>query len=683
MTSYLSHVNFFAFSAVFNGLLSLFLIVLLLASNQTSRKTRVFLVFLIAVFEWSMFYFAWLVTSEKSIAEFYARTCMIGVLLMAPVFLHFTCALINREMKKTWIIANYMISFIFIAMVYTPLYLSGMKPIYGIALWPIPGPVFSIAVLHFMIVYVISHVLLWKFMKKTDPTTKLQIKYTFIGTFFGGLAGASNFISWYIPYPPIFNILTSIYVVTIFYAISRYRLMGIEMIIRKGILYSLLTAIMSVLYFIVIYLSENYFKTITGYSSLWFTIPAIFILALLFEPTLNFLQNSIDRTFFKSRYMAEKISRKFAEGVKKLRRIEDFAAFIARSAYKTLKLKGSASFVFDENSGVFVCLEAKGSLSELKGSTIDPDSPAVKMMAEKRSALLKDETTMPEDNFQLCVPALSSGKNGRLLGFLAADSKINNTPFSIEEIELLETLANQTASGIENALLYKQQIATIEKSLKLEKLASLGEATAGVAHEAKNALGYVSAFSQLLEKNVDKPEFLENASRAFPAEVGRIKVILQGIEDYSKQTEQNAENINVKQLIDETIVLVRDQAKGKNVVIDSSVDASVHITADKNRMKQVLLNLFMNAIEAMPSGGILSANTERSGQELSIRVSDTGTGITRETLQKIFEPFYTTKKQGTGLGLAIVKRIIEENKGRLSVDSELGKGTTFTLAFQS
>lgn len=681
MMPYPSQINFYAFSAVFNGLLSLLLVPLLLFSKQNSRKNRIFLVFLLAVFEWSIFYFAWLTTTERGLAEFFARTCMIGVLLMAPVFLHFTCALIGLEMKKIWLFINYLISFLFISTVYTPLYLKGMRAIPGIDLWPIPGPIFSLAVFHFMLVYAISHILLWGYMKKTDPITKLQIKYTFIGTFFGGLAGASNFLSWYLPYPPVFNIFTSVYVVSIFYAISRYRLMGIDMIIRKGMVYGLLTAIMSVLYFTVIYLSEHYFKAVTGYSSLWFTIPAIFILALLFEPTMSFLQKGIDKTFFRSRYIAEKISRKFAEGVKKLRRIDDFARFIAKSAYVTLKLKGSAAYVFDDPEEVFVCLEAKGTLSHLKGRTLDRGNAAVKMLAEKRSALLKEEAGMPEEGFYLCLPALSSGKNARLLGFLAADSKQDNTPFSVEEIELLEMLANQTASGIENALLYRQQLATIEKSLKLEKLASLGEATAGVAHEARNALGFVSAFAQMLPLSADKPEFIEKYSQAFPNEVNRIKLILQGIQDYSKQSEQVAEKICLKALADETIVLVRDQAKGKNVIIDNSVDGSLNITADRNRMKQVLLNLFMNAIEAMPSGGILSVKTEQSGQELRVKVADTGGGMPQEILRKIFEPFYTTKKQGTGLGLAIVKRIIEENHGRLSVDSEPGRGTVFTLAF--
>ncbi|MFA5104240.1 MAG: ATP-binding protein [Candidatus Margulisiibacteriota bacterium] len=664
-------------------LLNSVLAFVVLANNPKQKLNQTFFMIAIGVAAWN---FATFMFWQTEYVLFWARMMFVGPILIPSAFLCFSLSFPDKgDLLK---LHQRMLIFspwaLFIPMSATDIIVKSVNFADREVTYGIGNSLFAIYFFSFVLV---GFIILYRKYRTSVSISKTQLSYMFLGMAISTIIGTITNLVLPLIGTSKLNFIgpsaTVIFVSLTAYAITRYRLMGIEFIIRKGLVYSLITAIMSVLYFIVIYLSEHYFRAITGYSSLWFTIPAIFILALLFEPMMNLLQSSIDRTFFRARYMAEKISRKFAEGVKKLRKIEDFAKFIANSAYRTLKLKGTSAYVFDESRGAFICLEAKGSLLGLKNSAISPDSPIVKMMSEKRSALLKDETKMPEENFYLCVPSLSSGKNGRLLGFLAADAKLNNTPFSVEEIELLEMLANQTASGIENALLYRQQIATIEKSLKLEKLASLGEATAGVAHEAKNALGYVSAFSQLLEKSVDKPDFLENASRAFPTEVGRIKVILQGIEDYSKQTEQNMENINVKQLVEKTIVLVRDQAKGKNVVIDSSVNDALHVTADKNRMIQVLLNLFMNAIEAMPNGGILSVSTEHSGQEISIKVTDSGTGIPRETLQKIFEPFFTTKKQGTGLGLAIVKRIIEENHGRLNVSSEVGKGTTFTLAFQS
>jgi signal transduction histidine kinase len=664
--------------------LSILIGLFVIANNYRTPRNIVWFFLCLAIAGWNFGYAITMIPSVPySTALLSSRLSHASGIIIPPLFLTFTLVFLKIAKEKRYALAaSYAVSLGLAVSCLTNFVVPSLAPKMFMQWYPVGGIGYAVYIANFLFWVVYSHYLYLARFGELSGFEREQVKFFLIGTILGFFGGSNCFpLIFGIQIPPVLSVLIIVFPFSTAYAITRYRLMGIEMIIRKGMVYGLLTAIMSVLYFIIIYLSENIFKAVTGFSSLWFSIPAIFTLALMFEPTMSFLQRAIDKTFFKSRYIAEKTSKKFADGVKKLRTIEEFARFIARSAYVTLKLKGSAAYIFDERSELYTCLEAKGSLSPLKGNTISPDDAALRQMAAKRAALLKEETDMPEKDFYLCVPALSSGKNARLLGFLATDAKGDNTPFSVEEIELLEMLANQTASGIENALLYEQQIATIEKSLKLEKLASLGAATAGVAHEAKNALGFVSAFAQMLPYSDDKPKLVETHHKAFSNEVNRIKLILQGIQDYSKQTEQVAEEINIKGLADETIVLVRDQAKGKNVIIDNSVDGSLNISADRNRMKQVLLNLFMNAIEAMPSGGILSIRTEPSGQGAAVKISDTGTGIPKEILRKIFEPFYTTKQQGTGLGLAIVKRIVEENKGALSVDSEPGKGTTFTLAF--
>ena len=477
--------------------------------------------------------------------------------------------------------------------------------------------------------------------------------------------------------------------------------MDIEVIIRKGSIYSALTIIMSSLYFLIIYTSENYFTRYTGQNPLWFTIPAIVVLALLFQPLRDALQDLIDRTFFKSKYEAELLTKKFSETIKKLMRLEDFARYIARISLSTFKLKGSACYIYDELSGNYLCNEGLGSLKRFKDSFINSDRCLISEMKAKGKVLSKEElgyrinqqneTDLPrlkcisDDlaamNFVLCVPSISNKKDNRLLGFLAVDEKASGEPFSTEEIMLMETLSNQTVTGIENALLYKEKIATVEKSLKLEKLAGLGSATAGVAHETKNALGYVVMFSELLPKYADRQDFLENAAIALPAEVERIKIILQGILDYSKRAESHPEDLNIKQLVEEAVVLVRDQAKGKNIMIERNIDKSLNIPADRNALKQVLLNLFMNSLDAMEGGGVLNISALHKDGTTEIKVRDTGTGMSPEVIKKVFDPFFTTKEQGTGLGLAIVKKIVEENNGIISVNSRIGEGTEFTIAF--
>lgn len=523
------------------------------------------------------------------------------------------------------------------------------------------------------------------------------------------IAASAAFIGGSPTYLPVFNIeipvywmyINSLYPLITAYAITRYRLMDIEVIIRKGSIYSALTIIMSTLYFLIIYTSENYFMRYTGQNPLWFTIPAIVVLALLFQPLRDALQDLIDRTFFRSKYEADLITKKFSEGVKKLMRLEDFARYISRVASSTFDLKGSACYIYDEANGNYLCHDGLGTLKPLKGSLINNDRCLISEMKAKGKVLSREEIAyrigqssdtdisrlkcVAEDltamNFALCVPSISNKKDYRLLGFLAVDGKASGEPFSTEEIMLMETLSNQTVTGIENALLYKEKLATVEKSFKLEKLAGLGSATAGVAHETKNALGYVVMFSELLPKYADKQDFLENAATALPAEVERIKIILQGILDYSKPAESHPEDLNIKNLVEETIVLVRDQAKSRNIMIERNIDEGLKIYADRNALKQVLLNLFMNSLDAMEGGGMLTVSALQGAGTVEIRVKDTGSGMSPEVVKKVFDPFFTTKQQGTGLGLAIVKKIVEENRGAISVNSRPGEGTEFTISF--
>ncbi len=582
-------------------------------------------------------------------------------------------------------------------------FISNVEPIAGFPYFPQAGSLYVIYLVEYIACFLLPIYLLSNRIKKEKGNRRQQLVLLLLSTIVGVIGSSSTFFPVYgIPLFPFANLFTWLFTMIIAYAITRYRFMDIQVIIRKGTVYAILTAIMTVLYYLIIYLSEIVIGNFIQARKIWFAIPAIFILAAIFQPLKDFLQQFIDKRFFKSKYISERIARKYSESIKKILKIDHFARYITRLVYSAFKVKGTASYIYQENQEKYKCLRSRGSLFQLKDAFDFNIKELIKEMAATQRCVVKDEIifrlsqqiTEERDRLdailkemhalgiEIAVPSISHTKHYKIIGFLISDEKRNGEPFSPDEINLLETLANQTAIGLENALLYKQQLATVEKSLKLEKLASLGKATAGVAHEAKNALAYVRSFAQLLPRNIENKQFLDTAAVAFPAEVERIKIIMQGILDYSSQaTGIKQEMVNLKGLIDDTIVLVRDQAKGSNVKIDTQIEDTVHIYMDKNNMKQVFLNLFINAIDAMPNGGILAISALASNTKVKVKVSDSGIGMSKETVAKIFEPFYTTKQHGTGLGLAIVQKIVEENNGRMSVDSEIGKGTTFNLEF--
>jgi signal transduction histidine kinase len=166
----------------------------------------------------------------------------------------------------------------------------------------------------------------------------------------------------------------------------------------------------------------------------------------------------------------------------------------------------------------------------------------------------------------------------------------------------------------------------------------------------------------------------------FPAEVERMRIIVEGILDYSRSREMTLQPVEISEVTRKTLALLAYDLRKSNVSVKENYEHSLKIQGDPNRLIQVFVNLFSNAIQAMGgTGGELAISTKNDGERVQIRISDTGPGIPSENLSKIFDPFYSTKESGTGLGLAIVRKIIDEHKGLIGVESTVGQGTVFTV----
>ncbi len=231
--------------------------------------------------------------------------------------------------------------------------------------------------------------------------------------------------------------------------------------------------------------------------------------------------------------------------------------------------------------------------------------------------------------------------------------------------------------------MYRAQINEIERSIKGSRMSDLGAAAAGVAHEAKNALVSIYAVSQLLSEKKDDASFLEKTKDLVSSEVERMKILMEGVINYSEPAPLSIERQDLKEMVEATAILVRDIAKGKNISLVIGQECSRFVSADRNTMKQVFLNLFLNAIEAIGKDGTITVScADADGSKVRIIFKDTGPGIPPGKIKKILEPFYTTKEQGTGLGLAIVKKAVEANGGSLSIESKPGEGASFIISLE-
>ena len=219
----------------------------------------------------------------------------------------------------------------------------------------------------------------------------------------------------------------------------------------------------------------------------------------------------------------------------------------------------------------------------------------------------------------------------------------------------------------------------IERS---RRLASVGRLAAGVAHEIRNPLSSIKGFATYFkERYQDIPQDQQTATIMIQ-EVDRLNRVVSQLLEFARPVNIKPQSTNLSALIDDSIKLIENQAAQKNIVVKThNPNQATEIMIDPDRLNQVLLNLYLNAIESMVSGGELkielSSNSEADG--IDINISDTGCGISPEDLLKIFDPYYTTKSSGTGLGLAIAHNIIEAIGGQIKVSSSQGNGTVFTI----
>ncbi len=248
-------------------------------------------------------------------------------------------------------------------------------------------------------------------------------------------------------------------------------------------------------------------------------------------------------------------------------------------------------------------------------------------------------------------------------------------PYLIEELQ--RTIGELNAS--------RRHLVEAEQQLvQSEKLASMGQLAAAVAHELNNPLGTVLIYAHMLLKSLTPDDPRREETQMIAREADRCRHIVRGLLDFARQSRLRDEPTDVNELLAETLAPLARQERFSAISLKTNLQGDLPQTLlDREQMKQAFINVIENAVEAMPAGGTLEVATRLTpdGKGIAIQFSDTGAGIPEDCLERIFDPFYTTKQigKGTGLGLAIVYGIVKMHRGAVAVDSKVGVGTTFTI----
>ncbi|MEW6715300.1 MAG: GAF domain-containing sensor histidine kinase [Nitrospirota bacterium] len=255
--------------------------------------------------------------------------------------------------------------------------------------------------------------------------------------------------------------------------------------------------------------------------------------------------------------------------------------------------------------------------------------------------------------------------------------KMSGDMFNSEDISLLNTVAHQTAIAIKHARLYQE-------NLNSEKLAAIGMMSATFAHQIRNPLTSLKTCAQLMPERYDDADFRDTFSKIVRDDVKKIEGLINDLLDFSaKEIFSGKDNYDLTAVIDETIdnLQYKHALERQNILIEKKYRGdAIKMTGSVNMLTQAFSNIINNGCQAMGNGGLLIVDINPNGRNVNITIRDTGIGMSHEEINRIFDPFYTTKPLGVGLGLAISKRIIEEHGGRIKVESRLSQGTIFTVS---
>ena len=286
---------------------------------------------------------------------------------------------------------------------------------------------------------------------------------------------------------------------------------------------------------------------------------------------------------------------------------------------------------------------------------------------------------------RICVPLISLN---RLTGIIMLGSSRPDWELTSEDIRLLQLLAGQAALAFENAHLYREQRDRLRRIHRAERLATAGQLAAGVAHEIRNPLTAIRSTVQYISKDYAEDSPKNGLLQGLLTEVDRIERTVNGLLGLTRVKEFIPEPVDILDVLEQAVTLVSVQATRQGVTLNRQyATQGMRVMGDGHELKQVFLNLLLNALQAMPEGGLLSSIAEEcqpgigsgAARWVQVRICDSCIGIPANDIDKIFDPFFTTKREGTGLGLSVCHGIVHRHEGEIDVASEVGKGTTVSV----
>jgi len=669
--------------------------------KKTSSINKAFLWICLSVFLWLVATALGYLSADPEVASSWFKIDNLGVVFIGINVYFFTVSFLGLN-RKAVVLSGYAAALVLGLMIISSDFLVVGVRRYFWGYFPIWGPRGSIVLAFFFSLMLSSLIELYRGFKTTESALRRrQIAYFLIA-----LSGAFTGSVDYMPalgveiYP--FGYLSIAFFASIVtYAIVRHQLMDIQVIIKKTIVFAGLFGAAYAIFASFAYLGSVLFENIT--PNRWVAMaPSVIIIVLMLRPLENFLRNTTERYLFQKSYDYKRLLRTFSDEVLTVLDINQLVNLTVNKLIDVIKLD-NAAILLKSKSGERYDVAASFGVGGQRAEIRDTDPMVVflretgkyKLYSGPEKKNMSSGIVSAIDGLKpaLAIPLMHQAD---LIGILTLGAKKSDEEFTPDDIDILLPLARTLSIAIANARLFEQLSESQAQAAQREKMAVIGTLSAGINHEICNPLGIARGQCEMFLLNLKEgiyagktqEELLEKAKEIMQKvinETDRATVITRKLSSFAKPAKGRPEGgVYIGEELGEVLSLVEHEFKLDNIEVKHEIPYDIPaVRADRKQVQEILFNIIRNAAQSIEGSGTISVSARLSGKHVLVDISDTGAGINETDLVQIFNPFFTTKEpgKGTGLGLFIVKQIIERNGGRITVKSEPGAGTIFTLAF--
>ncbi|MBI4495715.1 MAG: GAF domain-containing protein [Deltaproteobacteria bacterium] len=678
------------------------------AQNKSHPANRSFARLLLFVSIWQIDVAGIRGAPDPSFAELWGNLFRNGLLFIPPAFLHFALIFLHPQgfpgrARKILAVA-YAVSLALVALNLQD-YLMGAGRFTGPARrypWGYSvqsGPLYTLFIVHFMACILITFYYLIRGFFRADKYQKHRIQYFFLALALGFLIGSINFLPMFgVAVYPFGNIGIIASLTVMSYTIVKHRLMDVSVFLAQGLGYALsLALILLPGGVLLVILEKTFFRRVDqGFSFLALLFGGG--LAIVFLHMKGRVDRAMRRIIVRDKYSHHRVLEEFSRRLITIVDLNRLLHILAETVERHMGITRISIFLFDREKDLFwPALIRGGSEPAPAGTSRRSGEPGISRLLEKKEAVLRAElqrggaeekdvlALLDQLEAEVCLPLIFMN---RPIGFINLGSKLGQEVYYREDLELLNSLAGQAAVAIENANLYENLKRSQAIMRRADRLASLGTLTASLAHEIRNPLVSIKTFTQLLPERIEDEEFRSYFLNIASGEIDRLASLVDGLLEFARPSEPRLKEEDGNALIDKIEFLIATEARKRNISLHKRYAHNLPpVRVDAEQIKQVLLNVLLNAIHAITGPGQIWIETrlvhvteeDGLGRYMQIEVRDTGEGIPPENLERVFDPFFSTRPEGSGLGLAISHQIIHEHEGFIDVTSELGKGTSFRI----